>query len=361
MRAVGIDVSSHEITIADVRQRFGQFTLKNIAHRVIPDHLVKERIFTDIPALANEIQQGLLEAQSQPIKINAVQMAISESVVFTHVFSFPRELDAKALQEGIAVQFSEYFPFEIEQTAYDWKVIQESDQTQMVIVAACERKYAEQVLRLGKEIGVSIAGLDIESVSAGRSMLPTADNSDTALLIDLGAQVTSMSIFGKEGLQSTFALDLGGKRLTEQISKALHVDFASAERLKKTVEMNNPENELTMAKMVQLVEEHCTPIVEEMKRTIRFFEASRRRQITEIILCGGSSLLGGLDDYFSTHLNRQVKQGNALRHIKHSAILDTEQKAMWYANAIGLGMGASDRRFEAARFNLLKYFDSTVV
>ncbi len=359
MRAVGIDVAVSAVAVADMRQRFGTYTLRAARRQESKTPFISNGVFLDIPRLAESIRTALQSAEPHPIKAPSAFFCVPESVVFTHVFSFPRELDHKAVQDGIDIQFSEYFPFDIEACAYDWKVVQQSDQTQMVMVTACDRLYVDQLTRLAAELNISIAGIDIESVSRSRALLPSFKGPDTGLLVDIGARVTSLNIFGEEGLQSTMVLEIGGQRLTELIADKLEMELSEAEQVKRSTSLD-PAHTSHSDLVTQIIRQHLHPVLEEMKRSIRFFEASRKRTVGEVVLTGGTSRILGLPELMQTELKQPVRVGESTHRLKSQKIVSPTD-APEYTTAIGLALGGVDRRFEPSRYNIGRYIDTTPI
>ncbi|MFH1425984.1 MAG: pilus assembly protein PilM [Candidatus Kerfeldbacteria bacterium] len=349
-----MDISDASIEIADIRQRFGIATLRAIHRAELKPGIVEDGVIRDIDALAKTISQCCLEAEPGPIKNSAAFFAAPESKVFTHVFTFPRDLDKKAVKEAIDVQFSEYFPFDIEQTAYDWKVVQVSDQTQMILVAACDRRYIEQLVALADKLDMKVAGVDIESVSTARAILPPVKDLDSHMLIDLGANVTSMSIFGEEGLQCTFALDIGGKKMTHRIAGKKNASEAQAEQMLRNLNFNKAKQSKEDQELIAICASLLKPVIEESRRIIRFYEGSRKKTVSKIYLCGGMTLIKGLAGYIQEQVDLSVKIGDAGLKIKNKEVLENNKEALLFANVIGLALGGADKKYLHSRYEFLK-------
>jgi type IV pilus assembly protein PilM len=349
MRAIGIDLSDRSIEIVELRQRFGQFSLLACSRIEIPTGIIVNGTVKDSSAVAEKIHECARAATPQPLEISHAAFSIPESAVFTHLFTFPRSLTEKEVEEGIRLQFSEYFPCEPDEMAFDKKFMQKSEQTQSVIVAACEKKYVQQLIDIAKKSTITIDGIDVESMSTARALLPLPKKMEAYMLIDSGARVTSLSIFDDLGLQMTFAIGMAGEKLTEQIAKKRNCSTAEAEALKKQMDLHDAQ----YADLRNICEEQYAPVFAEAKRMTRFFETASGKTIQEITLCGGTSRLRGFDAYVQTHLKQPVKVGNALRHVRHHDSLQDDTEGLLFANAIGLAIGLLDPKHRAS-FNLLR-------
>jgi len=359
MRAVGIDIAENAVAVAEIRQRFGAYTLRAANYISSSTPLVKDGLFINLSELTKNLRLALDQASPQAIKIGGAHFSVPVSVVFTHVFSFPRELDAKAIHEGIEVQFSEYFPFDMESAAYDWKVVQESDQTQMVLVAACDRQYVDQIVQLARSLQIEIAGIDIENIACSRTVLPELNSIDTALLVDLGPRVTAISIFGQEGLQSTLVLEIGCDKLNKLIADKFSITYQQADIFKHDLPTMDKTSQ-PYRDALELIYHHLHPVVEEIKRSIRFFEGSRKRSVESVIITGEGSRLGDIGEYLSKKIDHPVQLAAPLQRLKPQQLV-TEDLATRHATAIGLALGGADRRFEANRYTINRYIDTSIL
>lgn len=354
MRLAGIDVSARSTAVAELKQRFGTTTIRGLGRCPLPEGLVDDSTIRDIETVAEHIRHCLQRAKPLPIEPDAVAFSIPESKVFTHLFSFPRDLDEGAVRAGVDVQFPEYFPFSLAESAYDWKVVQQSDQTQMVLVAACERRFAEQYVDLGKALGMRVVGVDVESASTARAILPTLKGHDAYLQVDMGENVTSISIVGAAGLESTVVLDVGSSNVLEQIAKKMGLDRLSAQQLLRAIDLN-PNQREGEGDLYQIAAAQLRPVAEEVSQARRVFEASMRRQIRAVVLCGGLSLAQGMPDFIGAVVDLPVEPALLDRRFKNIDALAPVSEQVLLANVLGLAYGAGEKPTDRSRLNFLRH------
>lgn len=351
-KAIGVDISDASVEVADLRHLFSSTTIKGLGRVMLPVGIVKGGVIQDMDALVAHVKQAAQEAKPSTVSIGTMYCAIPESKVFTHVFSFPRELGKKELEDAINIQFSEYFPFEKEQTYYDWDIVQETEQTRMVLVGATEKVYVDQLQELAKVLGVKLGGIDIESVSTARAIVPTPEEQHAVMMIDMGANVTSLSVFDEHALQMTYALDIGGIALNEQLAKKLDITPEQAETMRKQMDLVNCKDEHKEA--LEIIESILKPVVEEIARVSQFYEGNYRKTVKEIILCGGLSLMGSMAAYLGQKTTVPVSHGNALSFVKKNDTIQlSTEESILFANVIGLAHGPLGRQFKHTRFNFL--------
>lgn len=351
MRTIGIDISSSNIEVAELRILFGNSQIRALSRSQLPPGVVEGDTFTDIPTLANHIKEAFASASPRPMKLGDVYIAVPESKVFTHVYTFPRSLDEEAVEKAIALQFSEYFPYEMDETVYDWYVVKHSEQTQTILVAACEKKYIDQLLELQKQLGLTYKAIGISSVSAARAVLPVMNSVDVAALIDMGSRTTSVSLFDIIGLQSTFTLHIGGDTLTEKIVKKLGVEFTQAENMRNEADMAGNEAH----SVVEILQKECAPIVTDLQRSIRYIENTDRKKVQEVYIIGGMALQKGMQQFLSTQLGLPVHIGEPSRHVKLRAVPEGESP-LFFTSAIGLTLRARKKHKKEQAINFLRKY-----
>ena len=90
----------------------------------------------------------------------------------------------------------------------------------------------ENLLYCLQRCDLEVAGLVSSSYSSGMSSLVEDEQELGAACIDLGGGSTGISIFLKKHMIFSDSIRLGGNHITNDISHGLHVDFATAERIK---------------------------------------------------------------------------------------------------------------------------------
>lgn len=352
-KAISVDISDASVEIVDLRHLFSTSSIKGIGRELLPSGIVVDGIIQDMDALLGHVQTAAKNAKPHAITLGTMHCAIPESKVYTHVFSFPRDLGKKEVEQAIAIQFTEYFPFELEQVYYDWDVVQETEQTRMVLVGACERVYVDQLRELAKKLGAKVGSVDIESVSTARAIVPVPDEQEAVMMVDMGARVTSISMFDRHALQMTYALDVGGHTMNDAFVKQLEMEFDAADALKKELSLTATTQE--HKKAFDIMESLLHPVVQEMKRVQGFYEGNYRKTVKEVIICGGVSLTDGMEQYLSEKTGMQVTHGNALSFVKNSDNISlSKEESLLFANVIGLSLGQLNRQFKNARFNFLE-------
>jgi Tfp pilus assembly PilM family ATPase len=171
--------------------------------------------------------------------------------------------------------------------------------------------------------------------------------------VDVGAQQTSFIIVDHGIPLYTSSIPTAGNAFTEGIARSLGVPWAEAEKMKVAHGLvSEAENQETVRGAVLPI---LDSIIDEVKNVIRFFEehSTSHHAIDSILLCGGSSRVPGLIEYFSTRINLGsgksnliVSQGNPWSNFMSSASKQPlpigKDQSLGYSTAIGLALRGMD-------------------
>ncbi len=180
--------------------------------------------------------------------------------------------------------------------------------------------------------------LDIVSLcstpyAAGLSTLVEDEIELGAIVIDMGAGVTSYSIFQSGRLLFTGGIRLGGQHITSDIAHGLTTSLADAERLKTLYgsalatisddheyidvpllgeDTHKGEQQITRSLLINIIQARLEEIFEMVRQGLvdSGVEASMCRRV---VLTGGGSLIPGVQDLAQRILGKQVRGAQALK------------------------------------------------
>lgn len=161
--------------------------------------------------------------------------------------------------------------------------------------------------------GVQIADVYLAPLALADNVLTDAEKRSGCVLVDLGADTTTVSVYYKNILRHLSVIPLGGNNITRDIT-SLQVDDAVAERLKLEYACANFEGSeadsqkpvridadrtIEMGKFAEIVEARLQEIIENVWAQVpgEYLD----RLLGGIILTGGGSNLKGIDKAFVSH------------------------------------------------------------
>jgi cell division protein FtsA len=176
---------------------------------------------------------------------------------------------------------------------------------------------------------LGVAGFTLAPYAAGRGALSTDEKNLGAVVIDLGASITSYAMFRGGRLVFSGTLPVGGRHVTQDIAQGLSTTMAHAERMKtlfgSVVPLGHDDREYLAVPLageqgtdsVQKIPKHMlTAIVRpRLEETLLMARKAMEPQgkfvsaTTKVVLTGGGSQLHGLKDLASEVFGLQARIG----------------------------------------------------
>ncbi|MCA0921121.1 cell division protein FtsA [Pseudooceanicola nanhaiensis] len=215
---------------------------------------------------------------------------------------------------------------------------------------------------------LELAGIASSAYVTGIASLVEDEQELGAACIDMGGGATGISIFMKKHMIYADAVRMGGDHVTGDISMALQIPHANAERLKtfyggviatgmddreqieiggETGDWEHDRRTVTRAELIGVMR----PRVEEILEEVRYrLDAAGFDHLPsqQIVLTGGASQIPGLDGLASRILGQQVRLGRPLR--VHG--LPQAATGPGFASAVGMCLFAAHPQDEWWDFDL---------
>jgi cell division protein FtsA len=205
----------------------------------------------------------------------------------------------------------------------------------------------------------------LEPLASGESVLTEEEKDLGVCLVDIGGGTTDVAIFGHGALIHTAVIPLGGNHLTNDIVVGLRTPINDAERIKRqhgcamssmvsademidvpSVGDRGPRK-LARRILCDIIEPRVEEIFGLVSREIQ--ACGWEEQLTSgLVLTGGSSLIGGLEEMAEEVLGVLVRRGEP----QHVGGMVDSVKGPQYATAVGLvryGLTAHEQRFYLGR------------
>jgi len=359
----GLDLGTHTMKASIVRAKdednldlLGVFEARSTGF--------KEASISDITELAECIQrtvQGVM--QKTGIKIHAVQLGVSGSFLTTRrtsalvplidsgtkvISKFDlRKVDNQAkllgvgLDEEIIHDFPQWYKVDDINTSINpTGLIGRKIESSLLLLTANSLR----VRNLTK--AVHQAGFEVNSVAfcgyaASDVALTKMDKDKGCVLVDVGANITSV-IFFKDGIVGDVQfIPWGGNYVTQAIAERLSLTIDLAEEIKKTHAVANPKEisgEILVKREKGYIpirrESVCEAVNWEMENFLTHLETVVKgsylfHQLNRgIVMVGGGSLLSGAIERIEERIKTPVRMGAATPGLNNASV---------YAASIGLG------------------------
>lgn len=263
----------------------------------------------DQQMLADSIKKMLASANIDTLDVN---VSLPQNQVYSKIVEMP-ELSEQELQAALKWEMEQHIPLPLDQVKTDWQILEHREKdgkkTMNVLIVAAPLVVLNKYDKILTLAGLIPQAIETEIISVCRALLPFLNASGSDLLIHIGASTTDVAVIRNKIINLVFSIPLGGIAITRAISVDLGVDLAQAENFKKAYGLSQEVLEGKVGKSLSPVLESIT---EDIKKAILLFkEKNNNEEIKQIILSGGSSLLPGIDIFFTNTFGIQVVIGNS--------------------------------------------------
>ena len=208
-----------------------------------------------------------------------------------------------------------------------------------------------------KQSDLEVDKIVLNSVAKSQALLTQEDKNSGVCLLDIGAGVTSYSVFKEEGIIQSGIIAMGGDEVTQSIAYAFDTSLEEAKRLKEsygvaktlpqsddkfidfTQANSKEERQLSSLDLSAVIEESYREIFEELKNELK------HRNLDSIIksgfvLSGGGSEIGSIEELVRDCFSKRVKLGKIQRsRISGLEAILTDYR---YTGSIGLLLHEGD-------------------
>jgi type IV pilus assembly protein PilM len=311
---VGLDIGSSAIKAVELKPggKGGEYHLVNLGMEPLPPEAIVDGAIMDSGAVIDSIQR-LFSANK--IKTAEVATSVSGNAVIVKKISLP-QMTPEELAESIHWEAEQYIPFDIQDVALDYEVVEGSGSggnMDVLLVAAKKDKigdYTSAISQAGKS--PQIVDVDVFAIQNCYEVNYGVDPGRVIALLNVGASIMNINII--KGANSIFNRDIavGGNQYTDAIQKDLNLSFDQAEALKRgaRVEGSAPEN---LGPILRAVSDNITL---EIQKTFDFFKAtSSEDRIDRIFLAGGTSKVTGLRELLADRFDAGVEILNPFNNV----------------------------------------------
>ncbi len=272
------------------------FRVERYAIEVLPRDAVADGNIVNLEATAEAIRRAWKRLATST---RSVAIALPTSHVITKKIIVAAGLREQELELQVESEANQYIPFALEEVNLDFQIVgpaPSSPDEIEVLIAASRKEKVEDRVAVVESAGLKAVVMDVESYAALAAFdliskqLPEGGKGQVIALVDIGANVMSLTVLrdGQQlyGREQAF----GGNQLTQDVARLFGMTFEEAETEKRR--NNLPDN---------YESEVLQPFVEsmalEVSRALQFFFTSTQfNQVSHIVLSGGCAVLPGADE-----------------------------------------------------------------
>lgn len=344
MSCSGVDISDNSvkyITFQPRKKSNGARLIKNWGEISIPNGAIQRGIIKEPEKLAS-----VLTEFKQKTGAELVSISLPEERVYLFETEIKKDVPEKEAIGLLEFRIEENVPIPSREVAFDYALLpNQTDSTQQeIVVAAYAEKTISDYYQVCDMAGLFPVAFEVEAQAMVRSVVPD-DLSGAVMVVDFGKNRTGIGIARQGVLLYTSTIEFGGEYLSQCLRREL------GENISET-EITNLKNKIGLLKSAdspkisQCLMEELEPIKEEIKTRMQYWHlrnnSNEDRMVKSIILCGGTTNVRGLPEYFSRTFGLPCVRANVWQRVfsLEENIPPIERPFSYgFATAIGLALG----------------------
>lgn len=324
---IGVSIGTSSVKIAELKKtgKTG-FSLVHFGIAQLPDEAINNREIANHMAVVEAVK-GLV--QQLKLKGRTCVTSLSgASVIVKRLLLEP--VAAKELNDAILWEAEQYIPFDINDVAYDYQVLNKNgpEGKMEIMLVASKKAIVESYQAVLKDAGLNANIVDIDAFALQSAFEVNYPPEAPSALVDIGAASLKITICA--GGQPIFTRDsaIGGKALTAEIQKHLNVSYNEAELLKID---GNSQGQVPQ-EVSDLMHVMAENFAAEIKRSMDFYAASNTgAPVTTLLMAGGSCRLPNLPKMVEDACGLPVQMLNPFNAVSYDSKIFTDD----YINAVG--------------------------
>jgi type IV pilus assembly protein PilM len=340
---IAIDIGATAIKLLDVdRGADDSLTIMNFGHFEYGFDVFAQNTISRVEKVADLLREI---SQKYTLQDKKIVTAVPAPSVFTKKQRLP-VMDLEEMREHIEFEAPNFIPHGADSVYLDFHVIGKAGKNHYeVMIVAVKKDVVDRFVEVFDEAGLSVGIVDVDQFALQNCFefnYPSLVEK-TVSLVNIGGRYTGINIC--RGGNCLFAGDisLGGKTISEEISKEMEISIEEAEKLKLN---------LTDEKASLIVEEFVEHSVSELSRQLSYFwnASGAEGGIDNVLLSGGTSLLGGLIEKLREELGCDVSILDPFTRVNFADGLDKDQlisRCSQFAQTVGLAQRSFGDRQES--------------
>ena len=313
---VAIDIGSSSIKLVQLTDfKEGKYELTHFGIMPLDKECIVEGAIKK-PYQVVDALKNLIKAEK--IQSRYAVSAVAGEAVFIKKIKVPVMSEEK-LSEKITQEAEQYIPFDIDEVVLDFQILgkingNKEEKMMEALLVAVQRGVIDERTDILLEAGLKPAIIDLDLFALMNAARLTNDLSSmgTIALIDLGDSFTHINIIQNGVISYTRDIPVGGGYLTNMLMSKFKVPFQQVLAIKR----GNFSPDIREEEVIETIIQAYNNILEEIQKYFDYFSNLSNHKMEKVLLCGGGSMIRGLDDYCADYLKISVETLNPMQGVK---------------------------------------------
>ncbi len=341
---VTLNLGSQTISVGDFRtQPGGGLVLRAFRRRDVLGENATD------PARLAQVTHALREMLHElGIGATRVNYAVPAQSTFARFVKLPA-VEEEKIERIIAFEAQQNVPFPINEVIWDYQLVGGgTDEQLQVVLVAIKSDLLESLNASVLAAGVRPAIIGVTTMALYNSFRYNySDVGGCSLMVDIGARTTNLVFIEPEKIFSR-SVPIGGSSITAAIAKEFNEPFALAENRKRDAGFVSlggayaEPDDAEVARMAKIIRSTMTRLHAEIMRSVSHYRSQQQgTSPSRIFLCGGSSSMPYVREFFQEKFQIPIEFFNPLRNVAVAPEANAEEigrSAHFLGELVGLAL-----------------------
>ncbi|MBI5734160.1 MAG: type IV pilus assembly protein PilM [Candidatus Kerfeldbacteria bacterium] len=340
---IGLDISDHSFKAVQLKKGLrGSLKLVGVGNINIAEGTFNDGDLKQPDSFIKAVNDLIAKPTWGKFTSNLIVACLPESKTFIKMIDIPVLTNAE-VEQAVKWEAEHHIPLPFEETYWDWQKIELAPNIipnrQPVILAVSPKNIVDSYSQALSRAHLTCVAMEIEAQAIVRSLIPTNSRGEknATIIIDIGADHTSLIMFSLNTIQFTVSLPISGNLITKTIAQTLNLEETLAEEAKIKYGLDSQVHHGAIYKILQ---DMITDLIHRLRESLTFYSEHfpHNPPVGEILLCGGAANCKSIDKLIQAELKIPVKLGNPWSNITPSPNQLSAAESLSYTTAIGLAL-----------------------
>ncbi len=324
---LGIDIGSAAVKLVELKRSGDRYQVESYAVEPLPRDAVVEKNISDLEAVSRAVRSAVKRSQT---KLKEAATAVPASAAISRTLVLDSSLGEEEMEGQVNLQAEQYIPYPLEEVNLDFEVRGQAaggdaGEVEVLLVASRNENVEARVDALS-DAGLTAKVMDVDSYAlenAFELIRPSlgGESNQTVAMIDIGATVTTLTVFEQGQIVYTRDQVFGGRQLTEEIARRFDMDQEEAERYQK-------QGGLPDSYESEVLQPFREAMAQQVNRSMQFFfGASHHSSVDQLVIAGGCAGIDGASDVIADATSTETVVANPFSQMSVSSRIKPQQLA----------------------------------
>lgn len=308
---IGLDVSAEALAAVQLEGVPGKknFHVSGWSRVSLPVGVVHEGRIINPDKFNAALNHLFSQPKSGVLEGKRVILSLAEHQCYHKAFSVKKIGKSESLFTLAHREISQSVPYEIAKMEWDWVLVLDGLKYYSLYSVAVLQEVIEEYRKALKEVGMIIAVVEPQVVSASRLMFEEQSIAEPVVYLDLGAEETAVATIDPMGIHQSSVIPEGVLKWVSSLAKSLKIERTTAQKVLQSIGMRKVKHDKAVV-IHQIIKKGLEPILREISQHSTYYDYIHGKDETplqSIMINGEGALIPGLGEYLSANSKKGLR------------------------------------------------------